>query len=157
MSHFCFYQIGIHRCCRWLSRRHLWSGARRVQILFDLLKVFPLMKKALLICSLSLSCLSGFFLHESCCTACCTFYTEVCAHEQAKDKNFVEAVVISTTTRAIQLVLVLQCKTHKSEYIDFKCKLCCSIALWFCHGNTHYCDPCHRIAGSCKVEPCLIS
>ena len=39
---------------------------------------------------------------------------------------------------------VKDCKKHGADYIDFKCKYCCSIALWFCHGNTHYCDPCHR-------------
>ena len=49
---------------------------------------------------------------------------------------------------------VKDCKKHGADYIDFKCKFCCSIALWFCHGNTHYCDPCHRVAGRNKVTPC---
>jgi hypothetical protein len=40
-------------------------------------------------------------------------------------------------------------KSHGREYITWKCKFCCSIAVWFCWGNTHFCDPCHRkqIAG----------
>ena len=46
-------------------------------------------------------------------------------------------------------------KNHGSNHIDFKCKYCCSIALWFCHGNTHYCDLCHRSAGSNKITNCL--
>lgn len=49
---------------------------------------------------------------------------------------------------------VKDCKKHGTEYIDFKCKFCCSIALWFCWGNTHFCDPCHRVAGRNKVKPC---
>ena len=49
---------------------------------------------------------------------------------------------------------VTHCKKHGSEYIDFKCKWCCSISLWFCHGNTHYCDPCHNIAGRNKPTNC---
>lgn len=49
---------------------------------------------------------------------------------------------------------VKNCKKHGAEYIDFKCKWCCSISLWFCHGNTHYCDPCHRIAGRNKPTNC---
>ena len=46
-------------------------------------------------------------------------------------------------------------KNHGSNHIDFKCKYCCSIALWFCHGNTHYCDLCHRSAGRNKITNCL--
>ena len=46
------------------------------------------------------------------------------------------------------------CNKHGAEYIDFKCRYCCSIALWFCHGNTHYCDPCHRVAGRNKKQDC---
>ena len=38
------------------------------------------------------------------------------------------------------------CKTHGTNYIDFKCRYCCSVALWFCWGTTHFCDPCHRKA-----------
>ena len=37
------------------------------------------------------------------------------------------------------------CATHGAEYIQWKCKFCCSPAIWFCRGDTHFCDPCHRI------------
>merc|ERR1712196_452167 len=36
-----------------------------------------------------------------------------------------------------------KCKIHGRDYIEWKCKYCCSIAIWFCGGTTHYCDPCH--------------
>lgn len=49
---------------------------------------------------------------------------------------------------------IKECKKHGVEFIDFKCKYCCSIALWFCWGSTHFCDPCHRVAGNNKVTPC---
>lgn len=32
------------------------------------------------------------------------------------------------------------CARHGKEFIEFKCKFCCSIAQWFCWGNTHFCD-----------------
>lgn len=35
------------------------------------------------------------------------------------------------------------CPTHGTDYIEFKCKFCCSIAAWFCWGNTHFCESCH--------------
>jgi E3 ubiquitin-protein ligase MYCBP2 len=49
---------------------------------------------------------------------------------------------------------VTKCSKHGVDYIDFKCRFCCSIALWFCFGTTHFCDPCHREAGRNKVTAC---
>jgi E3 ubiquitin-protein ligase MYCBP2 len=37
----------------------------------------------------------------------------------------------------------LNCPSHGADYIEFKCKFCCSISAWFCWGNTHFCDSCH--------------
>ena len=37
-----------------------------------------------------------------------------------------------------------KCGKHGLDFIEFKCKFCCSIAQWFCWGNTHFCDPCHK-------------
>jgi hypothetical protein len=42
------------------------------------------------------------------------------------------------------------CKKGGDEHKDhlvWKCKFCCNAAQWFCGGNTHYCEPCHRDAG----------
>jgi len=36
------------------------------------------------------------------------------------------------------------CSTHGAEYIEFKCKFCCSVAQWFCWGTTHFCAACHK-------------
>lgn len=36
------------------------------------------------------------------------------------------------------------CKIHGKQYITFKCKFCCTVATWFCWGNTHFCDKCHK-------------
>ena len=36
------------------------------------------------------------------------------------------------------------CVNHGKDYIEFKCKFCCNIAQWFCWGNTHFCEPCHK-------------
>jgi E3 ubiquitin-protein ligase MYCBP2 len=39
---------------------------------------------------------------------------------------------------------IANCAKHGTDYIEFKCKFCCSIAQWFCWGNTHFCEPCHK-------------
>lgn len=36
------------------------------------------------------------------------------------------------------------CSKHGKDYIEFKCKFCCSIAQWFCWGSTHFCADCHK-------------
>lgn len=36
------------------------------------------------------------------------------------------------------------CTKHGNSHVDFKCKFCCSVAQWFCWGNTHFCDDCHK-------------
>ena len=37
-----------------------------------------------------------------------------------------------------------ECPTHGGDYIQFKCRFCCSFAVWFCWGTTHFCEPCHQ-------------
>ncbi|KAL4460977.1 hypothetical protein ABPG74_016449 [Tetrahymena malaccensis] len=39
---------------------------------------------------------------------------------------------------------VENCPKHGKDYIEFKCKFCCSVAQWFCWGTTHFCEPCHK-------------
>lgn len=39
---------------------------------------------------------------------------------------------------------VKNCKKHGLDFIEFKCKFCCNISQWFCWGNTHFCEPCHK-------------
>lgn len=36
-----------------------------------------------------------------------------------------------------------QCHAHGAENVEFKCRFCCSVAVWFCWGTTHFCDRCH--------------
>lgn len=40
------------------------------------------------------------------------------------------------------------CETHGNEYIEYKCKFCCNVAIWFCWGNTHFCEECHKKAST---------
>ena len=39
---------------------------------------------------------------------------------------------------------IQNCPKHGTDFIEFKCKFCCSISQWFCWGNTHFCEPCHK-------------
>ena len=48
----------------------------------------------------------------------------------------------------------IKCPQHNEDYIEFKCRYCCEVAQWFCFGTTHFCDPCHRVAGNNKVTEC---
>jgi len=37
-----------------------------------------------------------------------------------------------------------KCKKHGKDYMVYKCKFCCSVAQYFCWGNTHFCIDCHK-------------
>jgi len=36
------------------------------------------------------------------------------------------------------------CPKHGRDYLEYKCRYCCSIAVWFCFGTTHFCEECHN-------------
>jgi hypothetical protein len=43
---------------------------------------------------------------------------------------------------------------HGRDYIEYKCRFCCSVATWYCWGNTHFCDGCHAEASTVQPKPC---
>ncbi|GMT09517.1 hypothetical protein PFISCL1PPCAC_813, partial [Pristionchus fissidentatus] len=38
---------------------------------------------------------------------------------------------------------VQMCGRHGVEFLEYKCRFCCSIAVYFCFGTTHFCTACH--------------
>ena len=40
----------------------------------------------------------------------------------------------------------MSCKKHGYDYIDYKCRFCCNIALYACYNGTHFCYDCHAQA-----------
>ena len=35
------------------------------------------------------------------------------------------------------------CPKHSMDYLEYKCRYCCSVAVYFCFGTTHFCQVCH--------------
>ncbi|XP_043286736.1 E3 ubiquitin-protein ligase MYCBP2 isoform X2 [Venturia canescens] len=35
------------------------------------------------------------------------------------------------------------CPKHGADFLEYKCRYCCSTAVFFCFGTTHFCNPCH--------------
>uniref|UniRef100_A0A7E4WAZ4 RCR-type E3 ubiquitin transferase n=1 Tax=Panagrellus redivivus TaxID=6233 RepID=A0A7E4WAZ4_PANRE len=35
------------------------------------------------------------------------------------------------------------CGLHGAEYLEYKCRFCCSVAVYFCFASTHFCAGCH--------------
>ncbi|VDM40401.1 unnamed protein product [Toxocara canis] len=35
------------------------------------------------------------------------------------------------------------CGRHGVDYLEYKCRFCCSVAVYFCFGTTHFCAACH--------------
>jgi len=44
-------------------------------------------------------------------------------------------------------IAAVDCPIHARDYLEFKCRFCCSVAIWFCFGTTHFCEPCHNNNG----------
>lgn len=48
------------------------------------------------------------------------------------------------------------CPKHGTDYLEYKCRYCCSVAVFFCFGTTHFCNACHddfsRVANVPKNE-----
>jgi len=36
-----------------------------------------------------------------------------------------------------------RCSAHGADYIEWKCRFCCSVATWVCFGGVHMCTGCH--------------
>lgn len=36
-----------------------------------------------------------------------------------------------------------ECPRHGTDFLEYKCRFCCSVAVFFCFGTTHFCNPCH--------------
>ena len=36
------------------------------------------------------------------------------------------------------------CSKHGPDFTQYKCRFCCSPAIYFCFGHTHFCETCHQ-------------
>lgn len=36
------------------------------------------------------------------------------------------------------------CSRHGADFLEYKCRYCCSVAIFFCFGTTHFCNACHE-------------
>lgn len=62
-------------------------------------------------------------------------------------------------------LLMQVCPKHGTDFLEYKCRYCCTVAVYFCFGTTHFCNPCHddfqRLTSmrkdelpQCPVGPC---
>ncbi|XP_045784545.1 E3 ubiquitin-protein ligase MYCBP2 [Maniola jurtina] len=35
------------------------------------------------------------------------------------------------------------CPKHAADFLEYKCRYCCSVAVFFCFGTSHFCNACH--------------
>lgn len=58
--------------------------------------------------------------------------------EQEYDPNELVCGGCSDVSRA------QMCPKHGTDFLEYKCRYCCSVAVFFCFGTTHFCDACHN-------------
>ena len=48
------------------------------------------------------------------------------------------------------------CPKHGTDFLEYKCRYCCSVAVFFCFGSTHFCNACHddfqRVTNVARTE-----
>lgn len=66
-----------------------------------------------------------------------------CIRQAASSSSFDPSELVcggcSATAGGVEI-----CQKHGRDYLEYKCRFCCSIACWFCFGTTHFCDSCHN-------------
>ena len=54
------------------------------------------------------------------------------------------------------IYLPQMCPNHGTDYLEYKCRYCFSVAVFFCFGNTNFCNACQddfqRVANLPKTE-----
>ncbi|EDQ87112.1 uncharacterized protein MONBRDRAFT_33522 [Monosiga brevicollis MX1] len=45
------------------------------------------------------------------------------------------------------------CAKHGEDFLEYKCRYCCSVAVFFCFGTTHFCNTCHDDYRRCTECP----
>lgn len=91
------------------------------------------------------------------CFSCSTPYyggKRDCGQPEAMQEFKKEDLVCGSCAAKKAGVGVAECKIHGKDAIEFKCRYCCSLALWFCFGTTHFCEPCHQRAGRNETKQC---
>ena len=84
------------------------------------------------------------------------------------DLYFMSALCLqpsSSSAYSFFSLLLQDCPKHGVDFLEYKCRYCCSVAVYFCFGTTHFCNPCHddfqRLTSipkaelpQCPVGPC---
>lgn len=112
---------------------------------------FAMAKYAYYLCS---KCSQPYYGGE----ARCAMANAVAAEEAGQDFDPNELVCGSCSSNG----QVAVCQKHGADFLGYKCRYCCSMAVWFCFGTTHFCDKCHGNHGrlmnggpypNCPVAP----
>ncbi|XP_055389767.1 E3 ubiquitin-protein ligase highwire-like [Condylostylus longicornis] len=65
---------------------------------------------------------------------------EARCHAEVGDKYNPEELVCGACSDVARAQM---CPKHGTDFLEYKCRYCCSVAVFFCFGTTHFCDTCH--------------
>ena len=60
------------------------------------------------------------------------------------DPHFITPVTCFSEPFSDMFAPVQICPKHGSDFMVYKCRYCCSVAVFFCFGTTHFCNQCHN-------------
>eukprot|EP00053_Salpingoeca_punica_P020119 m.208215 g.208215 ORF g.208215 m.208215 type:complete len:1259 (+) comp17798_c1_seq1:478-4254(+) len=71
---------------------------------------------------------------------------EACAEARASD-DFDPAELVCAM--CVGGAAAQMCPKHGADFLEYKCRYCCSVAVFFCFGTTHFCNTCHDAHSEC--------
>lgn len=78
-----------------------------------------------------------------------------CAQDLEREETKAEELLCAFCRQAGDGAAKSVCDKHGPLNIQYKCRYCCTVAIWYCYGTTHFCEPCHNHDGYEGPKPCL--
>ncbi|KRZ20205.1 E3 ubiquitin-protein ligase rpm-1 [Trichinella pseudospiralis] len=65
-----------------------------------------------------------------------------CQNDYGQLSDYDERELVCGACSDVQQAKV--CPRHGTDFLEYKCRYCCSLAVFFCFGTTHFCTSCHN-------------
>jgi hypothetical protein len=79
-----------------------------------------------------------------------------CAQAAAVSDDYDPTELVCPACSNVSGIAIQVCPKHGTDFLEYKCRYCCSVAVYFCFGTTHFCNPCHddfqRVTSTPKSE-----
>jgi len=117
-----------------VARHQSTDAETGAQSALDDMAAFAMDRYAYYVCH---KCSKAYYGGEARCEADAEAADDLRQREDSYDPSELVCGACSDVARA------QMCARHGSDFLEYKCRYCCSVAVFFCFGTTHFCGACH--------------